>query len=435
MKIFLSYNATRESAVWVRRLSDRLQEAMAAELGDKNAKYVYVDKSLKEGDLWPKHLVQELNACDVFLPLYSPLFFGSTYCRKELGFVVERIRRSGNAAALVSVPILPVLWYRLANRTSEGYSIPPRSGDPLLDELQLWPRDEVKRGKYSLSDVAREGLEYFLKQDGNPDFTPVIDEYMRHLAGQIRTLAQLRGVMSKVDIALENAPDPFAQQQAAVNAGGAMPVPARAGGSRVHFIVVAAKPEEIDGVPGIAANADAYRDEGGTDWRPFWPDSRYIGRCLQAIVIKNFDDAEAVPIAVDDVARASQLAAKAAKLGQPLFIIVDAWSSRLNKYADFVESLSRQNLPYCAVVVPFVSAMERNDVVEHMHTLLQAREAVDDPLFQTYVAINERELEKCIADLHEKIRAKFRKRVRSYDAREPARPPFQGGARPLVSGV
>lgn len=438
MKVFVSYSGLTNTSAYFDRFCALLNDELANVLGDKHVRHVIWDEALGQGDQWPDKLAQQLNEADVLLLLYSPLYFASNVCGRELGFFLQRIDRS---AAGASLPVLPVWWYALNDKDVDGFSKPPRSGDAAVDLLQHRTKDATEHGKYSFNTIERSGLSEFLTNEAHVDYQPALRAYIRQLAERICQLKPQPGVLRKNPSSLLPSPDVWA-----VARGGAAARQAPALGAsllplgeplsaRVHFVIVAARPEEIAGhLNSSDAPVEAYQLTGGRDWRPFWPATGYIGFWLQRIVQRNFDGCEANVIVETDPSKAMTLAMDIARQSQPLFFIVDAWTSRIGTHCQLVAELSKRNLPHCAVVVPFASANLHPNVLDELHELLADREGIEDVLCQTYVAVNDSELEDHIARLHEKMREKFRTRAALATKRRNLSP-FGGGAKPTLGAV
>jgi FxsC-like protein len=61
---------------------------------------------LAPGERWSDRVGQELAACRVFVPMYSPHYFASELCGRELSAFLQRARQAVSALP----PIVPVLW-------------------------------------------------------------------------------------------------------------------------------------------------------------------------------------------------------------------------------------------------------------------------------------------------------------------------------------
>ena len=425
MKVFVSYSATTESAAYVHRFCERLNDALATRLGDKS-RHVFADSSLAIGDNWQVQLAQRLDEADVFVPLYAPLLFNSPPSGQELGYFLARL-----PPAALEAPIVPVWWAPTLVLDANGFPVPPNTGLALVDGLQHRSKEVVAFGSRDSHELARQGLGYLVPNEANIEFKPLLDHGINQLAERIAQQGQKHaGLLQPAGLKFALAPDVWGlARRAAAPTPPWVPAPG-SGGSRVHFIVLAARPDEIGGAPwAIGDLAQAYLDAGGRDWRPFWPDNRYIGNYLQRIVLQNFPDAEPVVVAERDVDAALAAAEQVERRNQPLFFVLDAWTARLADCAHFVQQLSAKLLPYSAVIVPFVGAGQHPDVLENLFGLLQNRDAVDDEVLRTHVVSNEAELGQAITELHDLIRARYRKRAQGL------RRPFTGGAKPALSSV
>jgi hypothetical protein len=434
MKVFVSYSGQNATSPYFARFCALLDEALVDCTGDKSGVHVLWDAQLRQGDQWPARLAGQLNEADALLLLYSPLYFTSVPCGRELGFFLDRLDPE---RPLVELPVVPVWWTSRREKSAEGFSLAPRSGDARLDELQNRSKRAARYGAYSFDDIERMGLDQFLINEAHVDFKPALTAYFHMLAERLCDLAPTSGKLRTNPGAFDAAPDAWARARSdavVVAAPAAGPAPAAPTGARVHFVVLAARPEEIEKALGAGGpQIDAYREEGGKDWRPFWPADGYVGYWLQRIVQRNFDGCEANVIVASEPALALEMAQKIDRLSQPLFFIVDAWTSHIEPHSRLVKELSMRNLPNCAVIVPFIGSAEHPDVVDRVHDLLQQREELEDVLCKTYVAASESELETHIATLHERMRQKFRSRAARDNRRKLS--PFAGGARPDLGAV
>lgn len=423
MPVFVSYCSQNATAPFIKRFCELLNDAIVRSTGVR-AQHVLADVQMREGAQWPVELTARLDEATVLVALYSPLYFASEECGRELGYFVSRL--PVEAGAMESVPIVPVWWNRSAGRDADGFPVAPPSQDSRIDALQHRSRDTTLWGGFSFQDISRRGLEYFITNESNVDFRPVVGAFFDDLAGRIDELhRQHAGRLGQGAGEYREAPRLWAE---------ARPSPSRAPGqspgSRVHFVILAARPEEIGALPQVGGELmPAYMEEGGKDWRPFLPTDGYIGFWLQQIVLRNASGCEANIIVQPDAEEAARLAVEIGKGSQPLFFVIDAWSSRLEPYKRLIRVLSERNLPNCAVVVPFTKAEERPDVIDDLHQMLAQREGYDDALVKTYVATCPKELEEHIAWLYEKMRQKFRDR-QARSAKRKA--PFGGGPRPTL---
>lgn len=70
----------------------------------------FMDREMRSGDGWPEKLSENLAACRVFVPLYSPRYFTSEMCGREWFAFNERIVRARATGSDNTSAIVPVLW-------------------------------------------------------------------------------------------------------------------------------------------------------------------------------------------------------------------------------------------------------------------------------------------------------------------------------------
>ncbi len=81
--IFISYKRYGEWTNWVRGEFYRLlHDHLGMELGREPK--IFIDDQLEAGTDWPLNLALKLTTSRVLVPLFSKMYFGSTWCLKEL---------------------------------------------------------------------------------------------------------------------------------------------------------------------------------------------------------------------------------------------------------------------------------------------------------------------------------------------------------------
>ncbi|WP_369173904.1 TIR-like protein FxsC [Streptomyces sp. R28] len=99
----------------------------------------YMDRSMRAGQLWTTELGGALAACRVFVPLYSPRYFHSSWCGKEWSVFARRPTRfrtegrSGTPGAIVPALWAPVEDHQLPDSIRDIQYAHPELGDRYRD--------------------------------------------------------------------------------------------------------------------------------------------------------------------------------------------------------------------------------------------------------------------------------------------------------------
>jgi FxsC-like protein len=325
-EFFLSYTRANNDA-FLKRFFEELSQAIRDKRGLPSKAVVgYFDQQeLELGEDWEPLLVDALQTASVVVAVASPGYFKSDYCGKEWAVFRERIT-AGLAPGQPMPPLLkPVVW------------IPFRTSD-------LSPA--VTQGQFTFGDPAaiqnERGFKYLLKnlQAHEVLFNDLIDK----LAQEI------------VDAADQHQVPPLAAvpQLKSVRSAFQAPAPASAprkpptGPKHVRFVYVAADPNAF----GTARLRDPYVDEGGADWKPFYPiDTTRIHRLVQ-----NFVSNDDLDFTSEELRFSSSLVEDiedAWQQRQIVVLVVDGWSLNWNAEYRTVLSQLDQRLDYhWCVLVP-----------------------------------------------------------------------------------
>ncbi len=76
----------------------------------------FMDREMRSGDGWPEKLSENLAACRVFVPLFSPRYFSSEMCGREWYAFHERMLNARTTGAANASAIVPALWTRFDMR-------------------------------------------------------------------------------------------------------------------------------------------------------------------------------------------------------------------------------------------------------------------------------------------------------------------------------
>lgn len=159
--LFISYRRNTNAAQWLKLyLYPRLGMALKDELGQDPR--IYVDWEMETGTIWPSKLERALLRSRCLLPIFSPPYFESEWCRAELHSFLARHNQIGlgNVDAPTGL-IFPVIF-------SGGAAFPPE-----VQQIQV-RRDRADFGHMKLN---------------NPD--PMFGQTVRsaELTGKIQEMA------------------------------------------------------------------------------------------------------------------------------------------------------------------------------------------------------------------------------------------------------
>ncbi|MBK3569599.1 MULTISPECIES: TIR-like protein FxsC [unclassified Streptomyces] len=88
-------------------LFDLIMQLTTIDAADSAA---FLDRRIPLGAEWEKHLKHALATCQVFVPVYSPRYFGSEWCGKEWDAFERRQRHHRESRPHTVTPIVPVWW-------------------------------------------------------------------------------------------------------------------------------------------------------------------------------------------------------------------------------------------------------------------------------------------------------------------------------------
>ncbi|MEV4082034.1 TIR-like protein FxsC [Nonomuraea fuscirosea] len=154
---FLSYARTPRISdkdpdpnLWVTKFYRALcQEIMQISRLPAGVSPGFMDQELRVGAAWNERLAKELASCRVFVPLYSPRYFGSEPCGKEwAAFDLRRKRHMGQGPDLPEV-MVPAFWVPVRPDELPEMAPPIQFNDPALGT----PYQE--RGVYGLIKLNR----------------------------------------------------------------------------------------------------------------------------------------------------------------------------------------------------------------------------------------------------------------------------------------
>jgi len=300
----------------------------------------FIDKNQPVGVEWNKTMSRELGICKVFVPVYSPNFFASSYCGKEWYAFATRLEAHREATGESLDCIVPIWWLPPID------DLPPRVG--LLQDT---------RGLFG-TDHERHGLRYLRQLNDNRDR---YQDAVIQLAVMIRDAGN-RPPNPQHDIDVSNGPDAFALESPTPGRLRQRPGQKVKSLRRVTFVVVVGTRDQMQVV---RTTHDMYGD--WDEWRPYHP------TCEDPILVRAQGVAYqrgmvSQPQPADD--RLFEILEAAQARRELVVLILDPWAVKLPDYEPLLMELNRRRYGTTAIVVPWDSA----DVMEaHIRDALHLR--------------------------------------------------------------
>lgn len=285
---------------------------------------------IQQGDQWPDALGSALNACRALICMYSPSYFDSEYCGKELALFNSRLDKflsgapDGTERPKLIIPVLLFPPHELG-------SIPN-----VLAETQYFDDDypEIYR---------QEGLRYLFRRVN----TELKDKYQDLLDVVVKKLLKATAALSPPP--LPALPDikilPSAFHSPPSIAAGAVVSKEISGPRYADFVYVAGKRDEIQP---LGRNVDNYGVEGELDWKPYLPESPdEVGLIAQSAATKEGFRYQRVPLDANLLSFIND----AETNNRIVILIVDSWTLRVQKYKQWMQDYDRLNFANCAALV------------------------------------------------------------------------------------
>lgn len=241
--------------LWVRRFFRDLSMNVR-QLTDVSGDPGFMDSSVRTGLLWSDELARSLHACQVFVPLYSPRYFVSSWCGREWAAFQNREAhyRAGEGHGHGSPSaVVPALWAPVRDR-----QLP----------------DGVRDVKYRDPDLGHRydtfGLYGLLKLRS---FRPDYERAVLHLARRIVDVAERVVVGPGDGSALETVHDAFAPR-----------FPSAGTRRRLRISVAAGS---YDRLP--EGRSPDYYGPTPLDWNPYYPASTQPLAQVAAEIVERLD--------------------------------------------------------------------------------------------------------------------------------------------------
>jgi FxsC-like protein len=395
---FLSY-ARGDDDVYVERFfQDLCTEVRVLTGARRDEKVGFFDNdSMELGTEWPQALATALATCQSFLALYSPAYFLSEPCGKEWSIFRERARQYEHEAGVATSALIPLLW------------VTPPQLPPAAQTLQYT--------NHSLGSAYNNGgLRQLLRLQRNRD---AYLEFVSALAARIVESAHRHAVPELIEVPdFDAVPSAFHDTP--------VPVPAQASPSQVvHFVVAATTRSEAQSL----RTDTRYYGDRPQDWAPYRPghDSPICEYATRVAARSRFQAAVATIDELDDRIM------EARRHNQIVVLLVDAWSTKVDRHWRKLREYDQRNEPTTAVLIPWSHEDDETSLNVQLaelvrQTFLNNSLRRDDVMFRPSVLSHE----AFVADLPIVLEvARNRVFTRGTVYRRPPEPP---GQRPILEG-
>ncbi|HEX8701910.1 MAG TPA: FxsC protein [Myxococcaceae bacterium] len=346
---------------------------------------------------WRPALVAGLNTSRVLVCAITDNWLKSEYCGKEVEIFLRRsVRFSPDTPREQMACILPVFW-------EKKMKLPAA-----LAEFQ-WTHESLS-AEYLL-----QGLRYLRKMKRQQ-----YKQSLHAFAEKIRTLAVGTALpplepfppLSQVHSALHPKPAPAPSSPGVAPSPASDPAPTppvKGGPNSVKFIFVAATPQEMEELWKNKERVEAvYGPKGGRSWKPYVPEEpRSIGLLAQDAASAQELHFDYLPLP-ERLSELKDAIRRADEDNEPVVIIVDVWSTFIERYKRELrhcDGLQQRNL---SVVIPWndgtpETQARRQELLDMLQEVFKAKTVMPDPVyFNTEIrspAVLKRQLKRILTSL------------------------------------
>lgn len=307
-------------------------------------------QNIQPGDRWPDELIDALSHCRVFLPLYSPAYFGSEPCGKEWAAFQERVLRHQAQHQTRSSALIPVQWAPLPSLPAVASPIQMVAG---LRSAGRRPM-RLERGVRQLLRLTRNRDDYL-------EFVTYLAELIVEAAADPvpeglvhRDFAEMRSAFHPPAVTTVTGVDRVIDG-----------VTVESGSDRVYFVVSAPTAETATG-PDVGRGEALYYGDSPEKWAPYRPRlDEPLADFAARIAAQS-----SLRARVTSVDRLDECLEQARRNNQVVVILVDAWSIRIPENQRILYRYDQRDDRPAAVMIPFSSADAETQ--EHAHELAES---------------------------------------------------------------
>jgi len=279
--------------------------------------------SIDPGQRWSEKLVDALLGCKTFIPLYSPAYFLSEPCGREWTIFAHRTDNHGWPPDQIP-PLIPLIWM-------------PQLEVPEVVTPYQWSSDSL--GKVYNSSGLRRLLRLQRNHDEYVDFVSAVADRIVRAASAPRLTQAERLVFDEVPSAFHT----FPAHNPADRTPAADPTP-HASSQVVHFVVAAAADSEA---ATVRSNIIYYGNHPH-DWTPYLPAyPRPLAEYACSVAAR-----KSFRSTVATIDQLNELIAQANQTNQIVVLLVDVWSTKIDRFHVVLHEYDSRNEPTTAVMIP-----------------------------------------------------------------------------------
>lgn len=331
MALFVLSYARKDGEPLVRKFFDRLCVDLSVMYPQEKEVGFMDTEGIPTGATWQETLGGKLESTPVLVPVFSPSFFASEQCGREVQAFLERLRiylSSDPPPAVTPSCILPVIWLW------ENLAIHPTLRNIHYDNVNYPPKYRTKKtGMRMLVDLSK-----------NRDQFKTLTNHLAIAINNALIAARTGAALPPIRTDYRTLPSAFANINASQGA---------AGPRSVQFAYVAPSRGQL-GM--IRQNLTTY-GEAGRDWRAFDPACPSgIGHLSEAVAAN-------LKMSYDVLSLDQQLTTKLDAVqetkGQVVFV-VDSWAAQVNAYDGIFAEIDKEKYRGCPVLIPLNNKDDEN---------------------------------------------------------------------------
>ena len=396
--------------------------------------------NIASGEEWRRSLADALGSSKSLLAFYSPLYFGSPDCGKEVAAFQTRLRNLKNdvqnpAASTASQLFIGVLWESERNfkdriplsLTDFQYGVPHFAEEPLKSDRKAIDKTvEVQKleRQYGLRRIMQ------LKDAGLPEYTAAYLEIVSRYAAHVEVATRQCDLSAYGFTGDYRTLTPtFPVQLSVADAAASTRSSGRKGPKYVRVLFIVGAPATFAGM-NQRSNVTGYSDDPRL-WQPFLPEADdEIGPIVgRAIALEKMNPEFVSTSAGLNPATLSKIVDAAENDNNILVVIIDPWSVYIPSLASNLISLDKRRIVYGSM---FVCWNEKDsDITTRARELLDELEGVFFGMTQENASL----LSEIVFHSPQELENHLRAKVTLAKTRILARLAKQGHIRPLPPGT